>query len=106
MRSSDGVASGDQVFQGQIQASGRHQSRLFLWPEQLGSLPANPGALWHRGGIRGRTMAESRDNGPDLAYRRAQRLQTGALLLLDALSRFARLFEGGNLGGPVFLSSH
>src|SRR6267378_3122739 len=101
MRSGDGIAAGDQVFQGQVQAGGRHQSRLFLWPQQLGSLQANPGALRRRGGVRRRTMAEGRDDGSDLAYRGPQGGQARSDLFLHAVRRSACLHEAGPCGGPV-----
>ncbi len=101
MRSGDGIAAGDQAFQGKIQARGRHQSRLFLRTKQLGGVSANPVALRRRGGNRRRTMAEGRHHGPDLAYRGAERRQAGSDFLLDAVCRFAGVHEAGKCSGPV-----
>ena len=101
MRSGDGLAAGGQAFQGQVQARRRHQPGLFLRPQQLGGVPADLGALRHRGGIRRRAMAEGRHHGPDLAYRRAEGCQTRSDLLLDAVRRPACVHEAGARRGPV-----
>ena len=89
------LAARHQALEGPVQAHRRHQSRLFLRPQQHGRLHRPAEALQHRARGRHRAVAEGRHHGPDQPRRRAQGGQARPDLLLAAVCRPAGVHEAG-----------
>ena len=73
----------------------RHQSRLFLRPQQHGGVRRPAEALQHRARGRHRAVAQGRHHGPHQPRRGAQGRQARPHLLLAAVRRSAGVHEAG-----------
>ena len=73
MRGDHGLAAVHQALEGQVRHRRRHQSGLFVRPQQHGGVHRAAQALQHRAQGGHRAVAEGRHHGPDQPCRRAAR---------------------------------
>ncbi len=87
------LAADHQALEGQVRHRRRHQSGLFLRPQQHGGVRRAAQALQHRAQGGHRAVAEGRHHGPHQPRRRAQGRQARPDLLVAAVRRPARVHE-------------